>query len=72
LRPGGLVAISFSNRCFWTKAVAIWRSLDDAGHAKLVSLYLTEAGFDAVNTRQLAEWIEDEQDPLYVVTGRKP
>ena len=72
LRPGGLVAISFSNRCFWTKAVAIWRSLDDAGHARLVSLYLAEAGFDAVETRQLAEWIEDERDPLYVVTGRKP
>ena len=25
LRPGGPVVISFSNRCFWTKAVAIWR-----------------------------------------------
>jgi SAM-dependent methyltransferase len=25
LRPGGPIVISFSNRCFWTKAVAIWR-----------------------------------------------
>ena len=70
LRPGAPIVISFSNRCFWTKAVAIWRSLDDAGHAKLVSLYLTEVGFDAVDTRQLAEWIEDEQDPMYAVIGR--
>ncbi len=46
LRPGGPVVISFSNRCFWTKAVAIWRGLDDAGHARLVELYLREAGFE--------------------------
>src|ERR1700737_4110689 len=26
LRPGAPLVISFSNRCFWTKAVAIWRA----------------------------------------------
>src|SRR5919198_4080440 len=25
LRPGGPLVVSFSNRCFWTKTVAIWR-----------------------------------------------
>ncbi len=72
LRPGGLVVISFSNRCFWTKAVAVWRGLDDAGHARLVELYLDTAGFAQVETRRLCPWIEDEQDPLYAVIGRKP
>ena len=72
LRPGGPVVISFSNRCFWTKAVAIWRGLDDAGHARLVELYLRNAGFERVETHRLVEWIEDEQDPLMAVTGRKP
>src|SRR5947199_177624 len=57
LRPGGPVVISFSNRCFWTKAVAIWRGLDDAGHARLVELYLRNAGFERVETHRLAEWI---------------
>jgi len=71
LRPGGLVAISFSNRCFWTKAVAIWRGLDDEGHARLVELYLRQAGFDRIESHRLAEWIEDEQDPLIAVTGHK-
>ena len=71
LRPGGLVAISFSNRCFWTKAVAIWRGLDDEGHARLVELYLRQAGFDRMESHRLAEWIEDEQDPLIAVTGHK-
>ena len=64
--------ISFSNRCFWTKAVAIWRGLDDAGHARLVELYLRHAGFEPVETHRLAEWVEDERDPLIAVVGRAP
>jgi Methyltransferase domain len=69
LRPGGLVVISFSNRCFWTKAVAIWRALDDDGHAALVARYLRQAGFERIVAHRLAEWIEDEQDPLIAVVG---
>jgi methyltransferase family protein len=72
LRPGAPLVVSFSNRCFWTKAVAVWRGLDDAGHARLVELYLRTAGFAAIETRRLAPWIEDEQDPIYAVIGRKP
>src|SRR5271167_4942419 len=59
LRPGAPLVISFSNRCFWTKAVAIWRALDDAGHARLVQRYLREAGFERMEIHQLAEWVED-------------
>jgi SAM-dependent methyltransferase len=72
LRPGGLIVISFSNRCFWTKAVAVWRALDDVGHARLVERYLQHAGFAAVETHRLAEWIEDEQDPMTAVVGVRP
>ena len=72
LRPGAPVVISFSNRCFWTKAVAIWRGLDDAGHARLVELYLRHAGFERIETHPLAEWVEDERDPLIAVVGRAP
>ena len=72
LRPGAPIVISFSNRCFWTKAVAVWRALGDDGHAALVERYLQHAGFENIEAYQLAEWIEDEQDPLYVVTGRAP
>jgi SAM-dependent methyltransferase len=72
LRPEAPLVISFSNRCFWTKAVAIWRGLDDNGHARLVELYLNHAGFERIETRRLAPYIEDEQDPMYAVIGRKP
>jgi hypothetical protein len=72
LRPGGPLVISFSNRCFWTKAVAIWRALDDDGHAHLVELYLRHAGFERIETHRLAEWVEDVSDPMIVVVGRAP
>jgi hypothetical protein len=72
LRADAPLVISFSNRCFWTKAVAVWRGLDDNGHARLVELYLNHAGFERIETRRLAPWIEDEQDPMYAVIGRKP
>jgi SAM-dependent methyltransferase len=70
LRPGGPLVISFSNRCFWTKAVAIWRMLDDEGHAQLVEQYLRHAGFRQIETHRLAEWVEDVSDPMIAVVGR--
>jgi hypothetical protein len=44
LKPGAPLIVAFSNRCFPTKAVALWQSLDDAGHAQLVSVYANRAG----------------------------
>ena len=72
LRPGGPLVISFSNRCFPTKAVAIWHRLDDDGHAKLVERYLAQAGFEGITIHRLADWVEDESDPMIAVVGRKP
>jgi hypothetical protein len=69
LLPGAPLVISFSNRCFWTKAVAIWRSLDDEGHAHLVERYLGHAGFARIETHRLAEWVEDVSDPMIAVVG---
>jgi len=39
LRPGGVALISFSNRCFATKAVAIWLQEDDIGRLSIVGSY---------------------------------
>ena len=69
LRPGAPLVISFSNRCFWTKAIAIWRALDDEGHAHLVERYLHHAGFAQIETHRLAEWVEDTSDPM-ICRGR--
>ena len=72
LRPGAPLVISFSNRCFWTKAVAIWRALDDEGHARLVERYLRHAGFERIETHHLTEWVEDLSDPMTAMVGRAP
>jgi hypothetical protein len=69
LRPGGTFAVTFSNRCFPTKAVRIWRELNDSGHLQLVAAYF----------RYSAEWAEvmarqpaTSGDPIYAVSARKP
>lgn len=70
LKPGGLVAITFSNRCFPTKAVAIWQALKDEDHAKLVTLYLEHAGFAQIESRILVEPGQKGIDPLWAVIAR--
>ena len=68
LRPGAPLLVSFSNRCFPTKAVAVWRQLDDAGHAALVRWYLERAGFTDVAAAVLADGRHG--DPLILVSGQ--
>jgi hypothetical protein len=68
LSPGAPFIVSFSNRCFPTKAVAIWRALDTSGHAQLVRLYLERSGFTDVSVRLLRDG--RDSDPLVAVIGR--
>ncbi len=68
LRPGAPFIVSFSNRCFPTKAVAIWRALDARGHAALIARYMDEANFGDVEARVLNDG--SRGDPLTVVVGR--
>ena len=68
LKPGAPCVVSYSNRCFPTKAVAIWRSLDMNGQAALIRLYLERSGFASVETRVLADGRRG--DPLVAVIGR--
>jgi len=69
LKVGGPTIISFSNRCFPSKAVVLWHQLDDRGHMHLVERYLQEAkNFRKINSldrspRRLFS------DPLYAVIG---
>jgi SAM-dependent methyltransferase len=72
LKPGGLFAVIFSNRMFPTKAVAVWRALDDAQHFKLVNSYFHYAGnfVDLVNQDRTPP-AEDYTDPVYVAMARK-
>ena len=65
LQPGGPVVVTFSNRCFPTKAVAAWRAGGDEDHLLLVDAYLRavpELGPPASRSHRPG-W----GDPLYAV-----
>jgi SAM-dependent methyltransferase len=66
LRPGGPFVVSFSNRCFPTKAVAIWQSFSGPDQQRLVGAYMREAGFADVATQDTRP---PYGDPLWVVIG---
>ena len=73
MRPGAPVVLTFSNRCFPTKAVRGWLATDDAGRCALVADYLRRAGgFDepAVSLRTPARRTY-RGDPLYAVVARR-
>ncbi len=69
LNPGSVCAVSFSNRCFPTKAVAIWRAMDDRDHGRLVGYYFVESGgFEEPDFTNLSPK-PGQTDPLFMVTA---
>ncbi len=70
LKVGSPLIVTFSNRCFADKAVAVWLQLDDQGRVRLVEEYLKEAGnfenvcgLDRSPGRMFS-------DPLYAVSSQ--
>ena len=69
LRPGASLTITFSNRCFPTKAIAAWRKLDDRGHCALVSRYLHDTGgWDEIAALDRSV---PRSDPLFAVVAKR-
>jgi hypothetical protein len=67
LRPVSPFIVSFSNRCFPSKAVAIWQALSGADQRRLVIAYMKAAGFADVSARNSTP---AQGDPLWLVIGR--
>jgi SAM-dependent methyltransferase len=69
LKVDAPLVVTFSNRCFPSKAVAVWHQLDDRGHMRLVESYLEEAG----NFRNVRSLDRSPRrvfgDPLYAVVA---
>lgn len=70
LRPGGSFVVTFSNRCFPTKAIRGWLLTDDEGHCAIVDTYfdLTD-GFDSAEVQLRNPGARG--DPLYAVVARR-
>jgi len=75
LKPGGLAVMSFSNRCFPTKAISIWTQTGDLDHIMIVGSYFHYTpGFAAPQIKDLTpppNPIFGGSDPMYAVVGRK-
>jgi len=69
LRPEANCIVSFSNRCFPTKAISLWHQLSNEGHGKLVMYYFNnsskfkEPEFNNISPNP------GKTDPLFVVTA---
>ncbi len=75
LKTAGVFIVSFSNRCFANKAVAIWRHTTDEEHISLVTHYFAESGpWTDIEARQKPEGAQQFYitDPLYALWAYKP
>lgn len=78
-KPGGKIAIIFSNRLFLSKAVGLWTGSDDIEHSYTVGCYLhyCNGGFENIKAEDLSTRKQKGKekaiigDPLYVVTATK-
>ena len=72
LKPDAPFIVTYSNRMFPTKAVRIWRSLDDRERAGLIATYFKYAGgFGDVSTENRSIDSGGNNDPLFAVWARK-
>jgi len=71
LAPGGLAVMTFSNRCFPTKAIRGWLSTDDEGRVGIVAAYFHHAGGWERPSAALCT-PPGPGDPLYAVWAAKP
>ena len=72
LCPRGILAVSYSNRLFPTKAVAVWRALGDRERARLIGHYMaTAGGFEGPEFEDRTPRTGKPADPLYVIWARR-
>ncbi len=73
LRPGAPMVVTFSNRCFPTKAVAVWHALDEAQRCQWVAAMFRRAGEDLWTPAGILDRspASGSGDPLYAVVSRR-
>ena len=70
LRPGAPFVVTFSNRMFPTKAVAIWQHLDEGDRVGLVGRYFSDSGaFEKIEVLDKSAPTDPPSDPIWAVVG---
>jgi len=67
LRPGRAFVVTYSNRCFPTKAIRAWLGTDDAGRVAIVRSYFARSGGFDEPTAELRTPLDARGDPLWAV-----
>jgi SAM-dependent methyltransferase len=68
LTAGAPFIVTFSNRCFPTKAVRLWLESSDAMHIRIVEAYFHQSGaFGTARYETYGDPIRRDADPLYAV-----
>ncbi|MEM7341196.1 MAG: methyltransferase domain-containing protein [Actinomycetota bacterium] len=68
VKPEGIFCCTFSNRCFPTKAIRGWLSIDEEMRVNLVGGYFARSGWERVSARLVTEPGRGG-DPLFAVWG---
>ena len=74
LRPGGQVIVSQSNRCFPSKAIALWLKMNDRQHLELINGYFQYAGgFEPREAFDITATVPGNafHDPMFIVRAVK-
>jgi SAM-dependent methyltransferase len=71
LRPGAPLVLTFSNRCFPTKAVRGWLAYDEVTRVAIVAEYVRSAGGFTDPEGSLRTPAGAASDPLYAVVARR-
>ena len=70
LKPGAPFIVTFSNRMFPTKAVAIWQYLDERDRVGLVGRYFKDSGaFENLDAIDKSAPTDPPSDPVWAVLG---
>jgi SAM-dependent methyltransferase len=72
LRPRGVFAVTYSNRMFPEKAIALWCACSDEQRGRLIGAYFHYAGgWDEMTMQDRSPRAGGYSDPLYAVWARK-
>lgn len=74
LRPGGKIIMSQSNRCFPSKAIAMWLRMNDRQHLELINGYLKYAGgFKEAKAFDITakDPTNSYNDPMFIIQAEK-
>jgi SAM-dependent methyltransferase len=70
LRPGGPFIVTFSNRMFPTKAVALWQGANEEQRVAIVRSYFAQSGaFERIEVIDRSRQEGDPSDPIWAVLG---